>query len=314
MSKQSSAKVYKLLSFLKKNTDANHPATQAKLRELAGDEYASEIFGDKGTFSRRLKDLADALNTDSAGNVLSEEEWQLVYPGYQKNGGKNGKIYYKQPVTDLELEFLLKQVDASLDFTSAQKKSLKKRLTENLSSRYFSQGSFIANAIIQDLDLTNDDFSSLEEMLSTLRKHILEKHMLVLVVEDSVATTGKREIRFSPYQIYKKNSVLWLIGNWHDRPQKEHPWPQYTDALTAIDISKIQSAVTAHTPDATYIHWTSTNALQPGQSYTRYSTEKRISKARYPEYIQQNLERLHQVLSDLQFEHMKDIDLVRKKL
>lgn len=313
MSKQSLTKVYKLLSFLKENTDANHPATQAKLRELAGDDYAGEIFGDKGTFSRRLQDLADALNTDSAGNILPENKWQLVYPGYQKEGGKNGKIYYKQPVTDLELEFLLKQVDLSIDFTSAQKDSLKKRLTDNLASKHFSQCSFAQNALVQDLDLPKENFSPLEEMLSTLREHILEKHMLVLIVEDSDATDTKIEIRFSPYHIYKKDSVLWLIGNWHDRPQKDHPWPKYTDTLTAIDISKIQSAVTARTPDATYIHWTSTNALLPGQSYTRYSNEKRISKARYSENIKSNLKKLHQALPGLQFKHLKDIDLPRYK-
>lgn len=64
MSKKALANVYKMLDILKTNTDKNHTTSQAKLRELVGEEKANAIFGDKGTFSRRLRELADALNTD----------------------------------------------------------------------------------------------------------------------------------------------------------------------------------------------------------------------------------------------------------
>ena len=94
MSRQSMRSVYRLLEFLKKNTDKDHPATQAKLRELAGEELSGKLMGDKGTFSRRLGELADAFNRDEDGNILPKDEWRIVYQGYNKENvnGKNGKI------------------------------------------------------------------------------------------------------------------------------------------------------------------------------------------------------------------------------
>ncbi len=62
MSKRSIFNTYKFLSVLKENTDKDHTITQHGIRKLLGEEKARDVLGDKGTFTRRLKELADALN------------------------------------------------------------------------------------------------------------------------------------------------------------------------------------------------------------------------------------------------------------
>lgn len=124
MSKRSIKNTYKFLSLLKENTDKNHTITQHGLRKLLGEEKSKELLGDKGTFTRRLRELADAFNTNEEGVPLRENEWQIVYPGYGKSG-KNGKIYYNQPLSYFELAFLLEKIEGSTEFTEDEKQSLK---------------------------------------------------------------------------------------------------------------------------------------------------------------------------------------------
>lgn len=256
-----------------------------------------------------MKALADALNTRQDGSPLPKDEWKLVYPGYTKgDGAKNGKIYYSQPVSDFELEFLLNQIDSSLDFTIEEKDSLKKRLMNTLSSKYFKQGSFDKNALVQNpsREVEAAELLPLQYKLSTIRKHILSKEMLELEVVDADDKENSMNIRVSPYRIIKKDHKLWLICNWHDRPVEGQAWPRYTDDLTSIDISKIISLSTAQTPDETYIHWTSTRALLPGQSYTRISYANRITKARYGDKIKENLKKFDENIPIIELKHMKD--------
>ena len=70
----------KLIEIIKRYTDKEHPLTQEKLRAFAEDK---EVFGYKNTFSRRLFEIANALNTDNNGELLPDEQWKIVYSGYK---------------------------------------------------------------------------------------------------------------------------------------------------------------------------------------------------------------------------------------
>ena len=85
MSKSSFSNVIKLLEFIRRNTDKDHPATQDALRKLMGEDAAKEIMGDKGTYARRLNEFADAYNTDENGGILPKEKWKIFFPGYGRS-------------------------------------------------------------------------------------------------------------------------------------------------------------------------------------------------------------------------------------
>lgn len=302
MSKQSFINSYKLLSLLKKNTDKNHPINQIGLRKLIGEEKAKIILGDKGTFNRRLTDLADAFNTDEDGNVLKEAEWKIVYPGYNKDG-KNGKIYFNQPVNDFEVSFLLKKIDESIEFTDIEKSDLKRRLQDALVSKYYDENAIESQALILDLDNKEILDEKLSDNIKIIRDNIINMRMLEITFEDS-----DTDLRITPYRIIHKDGYYWMLGNRHAIPRDDRPWDRYTDDLSVYRIDLMKQIKTAHTPDETYIHWTMTTYLMPDQSYHRDGAG-RETKARYNEYVNRNLAKLKECNYDVDFEHGKVINI-----
>lgn len=308
-SKQSISLVYRLLEFIKKNTDKAHPASQDALRKIAGKELSDKLMGDKGTFSRRLTELADAYNRDVNGNVLPKEKWKIVYPGFNKPEGsklRNGKIYYAHAVSEFEMDFLIDKIRSSNCLTQNEKDSLEERLISALCSKYYKPLDKGKNALVRFIggdDESTTDNDEVAKKLKIIREHILSKHMLELSIRDM-----DNNIRISPYRLLYDGKEFWLIGNWHERPQDDVKWNYYTDALTSINVSCIDELQTAHTPDETFIHWRMTKDLMPKQSYTRISYANRETKSRYNEIINAMLESLDG-LKDLKLEHMKDLDI-----
>ena len=316
MSKQSVSMVYRLLEFIKKNTDKDHPATQANLREAAGEELASLYMGDKGTFSRRLRELGDAYNRDEKGQILHKKDWKIVYPGYEKteeSGTKNGKIYYAHEVSDYEMDLILSFVRDTPGLTSDEKKSLEERLVNTLCSKYYKYCDDRDGALIRRLDnecgFKPSDKEN-EELLNTLRiirEHILSKHMLELTVRgDDNSVDDVQRIRISPYRLIYSDKQFWMIGNIHERPRENSHGNDYTDVLTSVSVDKIESIGTAHTPYETDIYSFMNPVIGPNRHYKRISRARRKTKARNNYIIRRNLEKLDET-NDIQLEHMKDI-------
>ena len=69
-------RLFKVWEYLRKNTDSEHPTSQAKLRE---DEEIKEYIGGKQAFNRLIKDMANAMNTDEHGAYKKEDEWKIYF-------------------------------------------------------------------------------------------------------------------------------------------------------------------------------------------------------------------------------------------
>ena len=302
MSKKSLINTYKFLSILKINTDKNHPASQAKLRNIVGEEQASIIFGDKGTFSRRLKELADAFNTDEKGEI-KQGDWEIVYPGYGKPG-KKGKIYYNHPLSYFELSFLLKQIDDSVEFSEEEKESFKMRLTKATSSKFYDRNMIESQALI--VDTNHKSVDDITKKIIAIRENIIRMKMIEFTVEYNETP---EKIRVTPYRIIKKDSDYWLIGNRHAIPRDDVPWNRYTDDLFSYKIDLIRDIHTAHTENEAIIHWTMTKDMMPGKPFLRRGAG-RETKARYNQYINNQLDALSNCNYDIKFEHN---DLIKIK-
>lgn len=302
MSKRSLINAYKLLALLKINTDKKHPTSQAKLRKLVGEEQAKIIFGDKGTFTRRLRELADAFNTDESGEI-KQEDWEIVYPGYGKSG-KNGQIYYNHPLSYFELSFLLKQIDVSDEFSEEEKESFKHRLTKATSSKFFDRNLIDSQALVIDKDKGAID-GDITSKIIAIRDNIIRMRMIEFDVEDNGVV---ETIRVTPYRIIKKDSCYWLIGNRHAIPREDVVWNRYTESLFSYKLDQISNIHTAHTEDEVTIHWTMTKAMLPGKPFTRKG-EGRETKARYNQYIINQLDALEGCNYDLNFKHNESIEM-----
>lgn len=302
MSKQPIKNALKLLKLLQKNTDKNHPITQSSMRELFGDD-ASEIMGDKGTFARRLREIADALNTDESGDALPEDDWRIVYPGYGKDGGKNGKIYYNPVFTDTEMDFFIKQIRETSSFTEEEKKSMEQRLVDNLCSDYYQyQDNPREHILDRDKAMPGENVT---KNIAILRDNIKAGHMVEFY--DTVFESGEK-LRVSPYLLIHQEGHYWLIGNCHERKPmagENRKVNTYTDALTSYRVDLISDINTAHTPSETYVHWAMTHNALRAHSYTRINMGNRKTKARNTEIIRKKLETV--INSADKYEHGKDI-------
>lgn len=352
MSKLSMGKAYKLLEWIRKNTDREHSVTQAKLREMMGEDLSNEIMGDKGTYARRLHEIADAYNTDDAGNVLPENQWKIVYPGYQQGKGtgrKNGRVYYSQPVSCVEMDFLISSIRKTNNFTVTEKESLENRLKDALCSKYYEYPEDEPEGIIWDLSLLqqNREVNATTSNTICLLRDYICKHMMVNIrVRDtvfpeekgddqSIEPDDKRERtddsdalkctwhQVSPYRLLYAQGHYWLIGNEHERPantfsdydlyqstyKRRCPW--YTDKLTAYRIDLITNVDKAYVEPTTHVHYMMSWNIPTGVSYERNNAE-RPRKARYNVNMIANLAEFDKVAPKLTYSHLQDLEIGEK--
>jgi len=325
MAKQTYGKSYKLLELIRRKTDAKHPATQNSLRKMLGDEKAKDIMGDKGTYARRLKDLADAYNTDEDGVAYSKDQWKIIYPGYSKkedDGKKNGKVYYVHPVSEEELCFLVMSIRNSADFCLKEKESFERRIREALGSEQYEISDIPTSSIIRECDESDvEKRKEISNTISELRKYIRNKKMIdmdVKIICDGKKNNKTEIHQVSPYRIVHKDGYYWLIANRHERPGKTCPdnsmypfgrrFPWYTDLLTSYRIDLIREISQAHVPKKTKVKWQMTKALHV-DSYIRHSSGRTERRARYGEEIRYNLDKYDKHASEISYVHCEDIFL-----
>lgn len=344
MANRSVTKSIKLLEWLRKNTDENHALTQDGIRKNAGEEFSKEVMGDKGTFARRLKELADGLNTDENDDVLPKDEQRIRYPGYGKNtdGSRCGKIHYAHRIADDEMDFLIGCIRASHEFTSEQKESFESRLKESLKSRYYQYPSAEFSGLVTEVspafvsdsaenkkgELNKEvhsinaevDLGLIEKNISSLRNFIRKQKMILIEVKSSASGNGRwSKFEVSPYRIIHKDGNWWLIANRHERPGGTYEFydvqeelyyngkrlsPWYTDNLSAYRLDLIRDIEQAYVPDKTPVH---TGIRRVRHFYIRESFKNSERKARNTEFIRMDLRWLDKNLEKIRFEHFEDI-------
>ena len=70
-------RMFKIMEYLKRNTDRDHPTTQQKMRN----DSISEYIGHKETFNRLIKDMAFSMNS-SGDEILPVKDWKIVSVGF----------------------------------------------------------------------------------------------------------------------------------------------------------------------------------------------------------------------------------------
>ena len=76
-------RAFKILEYLKNNSDNEHTVTQAALRR---ESEIEPYMGDKETYNDTIVKMAMALNFDEYG-VKPEDEWKLIFKDFVKKFG-----------------------------------------------------------------------------------------------------------------------------------------------------------------------------------------------------------------------------------
>ena len=94
-------RAYRILEYLRRNSDKEHTITQASLRK---NPEISPYVGDKETYNDTIVKLAEALNFDEYA-VKPEENWKIIF---DENGGAREDTFTEVRVPALSLYVLAK--------------------------------------------------------------------------------------------------------------------------------------------------------------------------------------------------------------
>ena len=154
-------KSYRILEYLKKNTDEKHRTTQAKLRKVPELE---EYIADKGAFNDIVNAMADAMNLDDH-EPKGEKEWRLVFDAFTQQYGEeryekeedeelpweieNEKgntprrpvknLFYRQPFSYDEINAIIEGLFFSKTLDTGTANAIARKVEEELTSRFYAR-------------------------------------------------------------------------------------------------------------------------------------------------------------------------------
>lgn len=155
-------RMFKVLEYLKRNTDREHPTTQAKMRK---DPEVSEFIGDKETFNRLIKDMARTMNSDEFG-YKREEDWKIYFHDFQKYYGDDAEdydgevnfgsdkeyeefadqtmridgLYYNRTFSYDEINSIIEGILSTKTLHTKAAADLIKKIEENLTTKFYKKG------------------------------------------------------------------------------------------------------------------------------------------------------------------------------
>lgn len=137
---------FRLLEYLRKNTDKNHPTIQARLRE----SEIRPLLGTNETFNRTVSQIAKALNFDENDAVKPEDEWVLMYKAFSDYYGENGNddddisssvkyIYFNHIFTNDEVTAIINALRMSKAVDRERAEIIIEKLKDRLTSTFYQE-------------------------------------------------------------------------------------------------------------------------------------------------------------------------------
>ena len=221
-------RAYKLLQYLKKNSDKDHIVMQKDLR----DDYEIERYvGDKETYNDTITKLAMAMNFDEYG-IKSEKDWRIVFKNFTKKYGSealdkeesdvestNSKmrirgLYYNPVFTYEEINYIIEAILLAKTIDSATADILIKKIEENLTSKYYKKSH---KAICRVKEIPNDNQKLLRKNLLTIQKAI-ERNVQISFIYNQynrdkvLIPKSKNKVTVSPYYVVSDEGKFFLIA------------------------------------------------------------------------------------------------------
>lgn len=209
-------RAFKILEYLKANSDSEHTVTQAALRKKPEIE---QYLGDKETYNDTIVKMAMALNFDDYG-VKPEDEWKLIFKDFIKMYGESSLdeneseedsdenqkmrirgLYYNHTFSYDEINSMIESILFSKTIDTKAANEIIKKIENNLTTKFYKKGA--------------KNICRVQEPVLADRK-ILRKNLLTIqkAIDDGVQIS----FTFNGYNRYKK-----LVPN-HDRKDIVSPY------------------------------------------------------------------------------------------
>ena len=210
---------FRLLDYLKHNTDSKHTITQAELRR---DKEISDYLGSKDTFNKMMQNLTLALNTNSNDEIKPEEEWRLVYKAFSNFYGDSDTeedfdlssvrdIYYNHIFTNDEITEIINALRMSKTADNATVEAIIEKVKRELVSKHYKEYSCrIYNIEYTDSDLLDSNLSLIQQAIS--KRMQLSYRMNYYNSKKKLVPVRKAEKVISPHYIVTNAGRFYVIG------------------------------------------------------------------------------------------------------
>jgi len=152
---------WRILEYLKWNSDATHPVSRA---ELLGDPVMKQYVEGKDTFKDAVLNIANTLNCGENGSVLPQEQWKIFYQAYsgiygdgsmeedaeddesETSGPKKRtsppvrNLYYQHTFSYEEINALIEGVLFSRSLDSKTANRLVRKIESHLTTKFYQKG------------------------------------------------------------------------------------------------------------------------------------------------------------------------------
>ena len=143
---------YRILEYLKKNTDQEHKVKQSDLRKI---EYLKQYIGNKETFNDTIVNMANAMNSDSNERINPKEEWRIVFDAFARRYGSEGTeeedeegtqrmpirgLYYHHIFFYDEINSLIEGILFSKTMTPEDGEKLIEKIESHLTTKFYPKG------------------------------------------------------------------------------------------------------------------------------------------------------------------------------
>lgn len=221
-------RAYRILEYLRKNSDSEHTVTQAALRRVPDLE---KYLGDKETYNDTIVKLAMAMNLEEHG-AKPESEWKIIFKDFQKIYGYNEideneddafeeqtkmkirGLYYNHTFSYSEINSLIEGVLFSRTLDSKTANELVEKIESNLTTNFYPKG---ARCICKVQEPVLADKEVLRKNLLTIQQAIDDNVQISFVFngynreKQLVANHNYRDV-VSPYYIVASSGRYYLLA------------------------------------------------------------------------------------------------------
>lgn len=255
---------YRILEYLKENTDRDHTVTMRELQRIDG--LRGYIWSDFTTAKQEFVNMAETLNTDAEGSLRDETEWKLVFPDYKKKYGHSGeedgadcdgingeddfdeendggeekwrvdKIYYQHPFSDAEVQELTEAVRFSRTLNEEESRNLIEKIERHLTSKYNRKPVSVRS--IREISV---DRKLLAANLRTIQEAFFEDaqiHFSFNHYDEKKRLHPHWETDVSPYELIAYNGRYYLLGITGSQTGKGRLWIVRVDLMS--DVRKLE--------------------------------------------------------------------------
>lgn len=218
---------YRILEYLKRNTDQDHKVKQSDLRKI---EYLKQYIGNKETFNDTIVNMANAMNSDSNEMMNPEEEWRIIFDAFAGRYGSGGNaeeddeedtqrmpirgLYYNQIFSYDEINSLIEGILFSKTIAPEDGEKLIEKIESHLTTKFYPKG---AKQICRVNEPQLADQGRIRENLKMIQKAIEERVQIRFRFygynrRKELEPVRKEKDTVSPYYLVANGGKYYLLA------------------------------------------------------------------------------------------------------